>query len=103
MRGHQLTTAKMGGLILASKIGLILESASVLPPATNEILGHSRAQLKQLIAKNIEAEKPKLPVHDLASMVMTFFAGLSVEQNLKSSRATIGRKVDNLMQMLRSL
>src|ERR1700676_398476 len=27
-------------------------------------------------------------------MVMTFFAGLSVEQNLNSSRASIGRKVE---------
>jgi hypothetical protein len=60
-------------------------------------------QLKQLIAKNIEAENPQLAVDDLAGMVMTFFAGLSVEQNLKSSRASIGRKVDKLMQVLRSL
>jgi hypothetical protein len=60
-------------------------------------------QLKQLIAKNIEAEKPQSAADDLAAMVMTFFAGLSVEQNLKSSRASIGRKVDKLMQVLRSL
>jgi len=60
-------------------------------------------QLKQLIAKNIEAEKPKADVNDLASMVLTFFTGLSAEQNLKSSRAATGRKVDNLMQVLRSL
>jgi AcrR family transcriptional regulator len=80
-----------------------MRELAILPPAAIEILGRGRVQLKQLIAKNIEAETPKLPVHDLASMVMTFFAGLSVEQNLKSSRATIGRKVDNLMQVLRSL
>jgi hypothetical protein len=40
------------------------------------MLGHGRVQLKQLIAKNIDAEKPK---------------------------AATGRKVDNLMQVLRSL
>jgi hypothetical protein len=57
----------------------------------------------QLIAKNIEAESPKVDVDDLAGMVMTFFAGLSVEQNLRSSRASIGRKVDNLMRVLRNL
>jgi hypothetical protein len=34
---------------------------------------------------------------------MTFFAGLSVEQNLKSTRAATGRKVDSLMHVLRSL
>jgi AcrR family transcriptional regulator len=80
-----------------------MRELAILPPAAVEILGHSRAQLRQLIAKNIEAEKPRLPVDDLAGMVMTFFAGLSVEQNLKSSRASIGRKVDNLMRVLRTL
>ena len=80
-----------------------MRELAILPPAAIEILGRSRIQLKQLIAKNIEAEKPKLPVDDLSGMVMTFFAGLSVEQNLKSSRASLGRKVDNLMQVLRNL
>src|SRR5271169_3779796 len=80
-----------------------MRELAILPPAAREILGHSRVQLKQLISKNIEAEKPKVAVDDLAGMVITFFAGLSVEQNLKSSRAAIVRKVDNLMQVLRSL
>ena len=80
-----------------------MRELAILPPAAIEILGRGRVQLKQLIAKNIEAEQPKLAVDDLAGMVMTFFAGLSVEQNLKSTRATTGRKVDNLMQVLRSL
>jgi AcrR family transcriptional regulator len=80
-----------------------MRELAILPPAATEVLGHARAQLKQLIARNIEAEKPKLAVEDLAGMVLTFFAGLSVEQNLKSSRAATGRKVDNLMQVLRSL
>ena len=80
-----------------------MRELAILPPAATEILGRSRVQLRQLIAKNIEAEKPKLAVDNLAGMVMTFFAGLSVEQNLKSTRATTGRKVDSLMQVLRSL
>jgi TetR/AcrR family transcriptional regulator, copper-responsive repressor len=80
-----------------------MRELAILPPAAIEILGRSRVQLKQLIARNIEAEKPKLAVDELAGMVMTFFAGLSVEQNLKSARAATGRKVDSLMQVLRSL
>jgi AcrR family transcriptional regulator len=80
-----------------------MRELAILPPAAIEMLGHGRAQLKQLIAKNIEAEKPKADVNDLASMVLTFFTGLSVEQNLKSSRAAVARKVDNLMQVLRGL
>jgi AcrR family transcriptional regulator len=80
-----------------------MRELAILPPAAIEMLGHGRVQLKQLIARNIEAEKPKADVNDSASMVLTFFAGLSVEQNLKSSRAATGRKIDNLMRVLRSL
>jgi TetR/AcrR family transcriptional regulator, copper-responsive repressor len=80
-----------------------MRELAILPPEAIEILGRGRTQLKQLIAKNIAAEKPKVSADDLAGMVMTFFAGLSVEQNLKSSRAAIGRKVDNLMKLLRPL
>ena len=80
-----------------------MRELAILPPAAIEILGRGRVQLKQLIARNIEVEKPKLAVDDLAAMVMTFFAGLSVEQNLKTSRATTGRKVDSLMRVLRGL
>jgi AcrR family transcriptional regulator len=80
-----------------------MRELAILPPAAIEMLGHGRAQLKQLIARNIEVEKPKLAVDALAGMVLTFFAGLSVEQNLKSSRAATGRKIDSLMQLLRNL
>ena len=80
-----------------------MRELAILPPAAIEMLAHGRAQMKQLIARNIAAERPKLAVEDLAGVVLTFFAGLSVEQNLKSSRAATGRKVDNLMQVLRSL
>jgi AcrR family transcriptional regulator len=80
-----------------------MRELAILPPDAIEMLGHSRTQLKRLIAKNIEAEKPKADVNDLAGMVMTFFAGLSVELNLKASRAATGRKVDTLMQVLRGL
>jgi AcrR family transcriptional regulator len=80
-----------------------MRELAILPPAAIEILGRGRAQLRQLIARNIEAEKPKADVNDLAGIVLTFFTGLSVEQNLKSSRAATGRKVDNLMRVLRGL
>src|SRR5580704_8071365 len=76
-----------------------IRELAILPPAAIEMLGHGRVQLKQLIARNIEAEKPKADVNDLAGMVLTFFTGLSLEQNLKSSRAATGRKVDNLMRV----
>jgi TetR/AcrR family transcriptional regulator, copper-responsive repressor len=96
--GPRTTEGQKGCFAVSS-----MRELAILPPAALEILGQGRVQLKQLIAKNIEAEKPKADVKDLASMVLTFFTGLSVEQNLKPSRAATGRKVDNLMRVLRSL
>ena len=96
--GASSTEGRKGCFAISS-----MRELAILPPEANEILGQSRARLKQLIAKNIEAEKPKANVDELAGMVLTFFAGLSMEQNLKSSRAATGRKVDNLMRILRSL
>ncbi len=96
--GPSTTEGQKGCFAISS-----MRELAILPPAAIEMLGHGRVQLNQLIAKNIEAEGPKADVNDLARMVLTFFAGLSVEQNLKSNRAATGRKVDNLMQLLRSL
>jgi AcrR family transcriptional regulator len=96
--GPRTTEGQKGCFAVSS-----MRELAILPPAAIEMLGQGRVQLKQLIAKNIAAEKPKADVNDLASMVLTFFTGLSLEQNLKSSRAATGRKVDNLMQVLRSL
>ena len=96
--GPRTTEGQKGCFAISS-----MRELAILPPAAREVLGHSRVQLKQLIAKNIEAENPKVAVDDVAALVMTFFAGLSVEQNLKSSRAAIARKVDSLMKALRSL
>jgi AcrR family transcriptional regulator len=96
--GPRTTEGQKGCFAVSS-----MRELAILPPAALGILGQGRVQLKQLIAKNIEAEKPKADVNDLASMVLTFFTGLSVEQNLKPSRAATGRKVDNLMRVLRSL
>jgi AcrR family transcriptional regulator len=96
--GQRNTEGQKGCFAISS-----MRELAILPPAAIEMLGLGRVQLKQLIARNIEAEKPQADVNDLAGMVLTFFAGLSVEQNLKSSRAATGRKVDSLMQVLRSL
>jgi AcrR family transcriptional regulator len=96
--GPRTTEGQKGCFAVSS-----MRELAILPPAALGILGQGRVQLRQLIAKNIEAEKPKADVNDLASMVLTFFTGLSVEQNLKPSRAATGRKVDNLMRVLRSL
>jgi AcrR family transcriptional regulator len=75
----------------------------ILPPEVVGIITRSRSRLKQLIARNIEVERPKMNAESLAELVLTFFTGLSMEQNLSSSRLGIVRKIDDLMKIFRTL
>jgi len=75
----------------------------ILPPEAVDMISRSRNKLKQLIAKNIEVEHPKMDVDSLADLVLTFFTGLSMEHNLSSSRRSIARKIDDLMSIVRIL
>jgi TetR/AcrR family transcriptional regulator, copper-responsive repressor len=76
---------------------------AILPPEAAGIITRSRNKLKQLIAKNIEVERPKIDAGSLAELVLTFFTGFSMEHNLSSSRRSIVRKIDDLMSILRTL
>src|ERR1700719_168790 len=76
---------------------------AILPPEAVGIITRSRSRLQELIARNIEVERPKMSANSLAELVLTFFTGLSMEQNLRSSRASIVRKIDDLMNIVRTL
>jgi AcrR family transcriptional regulator len=76
---------------------------AVLPPGAQEIVSKSRAFLKDLIARNVEAETPVMKPTVLAEMILTFFTGISMEQHLKGGKATMNRKVDDFMKAVRKL
>jgi hypothetical protein len=76
---------------------------AVLPPAAQEIVSKGRAFLKDLIARNVEAEKPAMKPAALAEMILTFFTGVSMEQHLKGTKASMNRKVDAFMKVVRKL
>ena len=82
-----------------------MRELDILPPEAAKILTASWAKLKELVAANLAAArpKPKMPAEELAEMVLTFFTGMSTEQYLNPSRASRARRVDNLLQILRSL
>jgi TetR/AcrR family transcriptional regulator, copper-responsive repressor len=75
----------------------------ILPPRAVEIIGQSFASLKRIIATNIEAEGPRMNASELADLVVTFFTGLCMEQNLKASRASVIRKIESFMALLRQM
>jgi AcrR family transcriptional regulator len=83
-------------------VNSIRESA-ILPREAIDLVTRSRSQLKQLLAKNIKAERSKMNPDSLAELVLTFFTGLSLEHNLSSSRRAIDRHIDDLLGILRKL
>jgi AcrR family transcriptional regulator len=76
---------------------------AILPDEAYAVVTENRALLQHLLAINIEAEKPKMAPDAIAEMVLSFFSGLCIERNLKSGKAASTRKIDSLMQVLRSL
>src|SRR5258707_1888210 len=98
---------KMGPCNLEGQKGCFAVSSMrefpILPPEAVSIITRSRSKLKQLIAKNIEVERPKMNADSLAELVLTYFTGLSMEQNLSSGRASMVRKIDDLMKIARRL
>lgn len=76
---------------------------AVLPRAAQEIVSMSYAFLKVLIVRNVEAEKPEMEPTALADMILTFFTGISMEQHLRVSKASLNRKVGDFMRLVRKL
>jgi TetR/AcrR family transcriptional regulator, copper-responsive repressor len=76
---------------------------AVLPPAAQEIVSKSRAFIKDLIARNVEAGKPRMKPVVLTEMILTFFTGIAMEQYLNNSTASMSRKVDDFMKAVRKL
>src|ERR1700722_2826054 len=76
---------------------------AILPDEAYGAVTENRALLQRLLAMNIEAEKPKMAPSAIAEMVLSFFSGLCIERNLKSSKASSTRKVKNFMTALRNL
>ena len=98
---------KLGPCCLEGQKGCFAVSSmrefAILPPEAVSLIAKSRSRVKRLIAKNIEIEHPKMKAESIADLILTFFTGLSMEQNLSSSRAAIDRKIDDLMSIARKL
>ena len=74
-----------------------------LPAAAQEMISSAQQNLTRLLIKNIEAEEPKLDPGIIADVVLTFFHGFCIAQDLKSGKASSERKIRNLMQVVRNL
>ncbi|MFZ6648140.1 TetR/AcrR family transcriptional regulator [Undibacterium sp. TJN25] len=74
-----------------------------LPTEAQKIVAEGRSLIKALLIDNIRAAGPKAPAETIAEMVLVFFSGICIEQNLDEAEETSSRKIDNFMQVVRSL
>ena len=80
-----------------------LRDITRLPPEANEVIGTNNATVKKLIISNIKAERPGITNPALlADMILTFFAGLCIEQNVASNQVVVSRKINSFMDFLRA-
>jgi AcrR family transcriptional regulator len=80
-----------------------MREVAVLPAEAQTIIANSLKPLRHLLIRNIEAEHPHVPAPALADVVMTFFAGTSLEQNLSNTRTAGSKKIESFLQILRAL
>jgi TetR/AcrR family transcriptional regulator, copper-responsive repressor len=78
-----------------------MRESAILPREAIDIITHSRRKLRELIAKNIEAEQPETGANVLAELVLTFFTGLRMEHNVSPNQVGVVRKVDEFMNLIR--
>ena len=76
---------------------------AILPHQAHAVVAENRARLQQLLARNIEAEKPRMDPNAIADMVLSFFSGVCIERNVESGKGASTRKAENFMKVLRSL
>ncbi|MDB6052088.1 MAG: bacterial regulatory s, tetR family protein [Pseudomonas sp.] len=73
---------------------------SDLSADVHELVTGVRTQLLPLLVKNIEAEQPKMDPRAIAELVMVFFSGICIEQNLACCALATDARITSLMQVL---
>jgi AcrR family transcriptional regulator len=80
-----------------------MRELAILPQEAGHIVEKSMKPIRRLLISNIEAEKTTMDASGLADMAMTFFSGLSIEQNLAIGKQSGLRRIEVFMQVMRDL
>ena len=75
-----------------------------LPPKARQIMAASVMKAHQLLIDNLAAARGTGDDNDsLAGLIVTFFSGICLEQNLGPDRTRITRKIEDFMQLIRGI
>src|SRR5277367_314229 len=75
-----------------------------LPPKARQIMVASVMKAHQLLIDNLAAARGSRDDNDsLAGLIVTFFSGICLEQNLGPDRERITKKIDAFMRLIRAI
>lgn len=85
-----------------------MRELAILPPEARRIVGKSLKPIRRLLISNIKAEQtraghPRMDAASLADMTMTFFSGLSIEQNLAANAQAALKRIETFMRLVKTL
>ena len=61
-------------------------------------------KIRHLLVENLAVERGKEEDnYSLAGLVLTFFSGICLEQNLAPDRAWIAKKIEDFVQLIRGI
>jgi AcrR family transcriptional regulator len=80
-----------------------MRELAILPPEAHGIVEKSMKPIRRLLISNINAERTGMDASGLADITMTFFSGLSIEQNLATSTQSGSKRIENFMRMVKAL
>ncbi len=80
-----------------------MRELAILPGEARVLVEKSMKPIKRLLTKNIEAEHTRMNAAAIADIAMTFFAGISIEQNIATSQAFGLKRIDTFMNVLKQL
>src|SRR5271170_3641470 len=76
-----------------------IRELSIVPAEAHKILSSSREALKSLIRQNLIVESVE-DADELAAVILTFFTGICLEQNMGRKRAGAIRQIDLFLKRL---
>jgi hypothetical protein len=76
-----------------------IRELSIVPEEAHKLLSSSREALKSLIRVNLVAESVE-DADELAAVILTFFTGICLEQNMGRKRAGSIRQIDLFLKSL---
>jgi hypothetical protein len=77
---------------------------SDIPSSARKLMVANVTKIHYLLVDNLAAERGDGDGNDsLAGLIITFFSGICLEQNLGPDRAQITKKIEDFMQLIRGI